>query len=156
MAQEVVDAVVAGAGGRRLAPGEWGLTVADVGGWPLDVGVRVHRGVLRAQAFVAAAARLDEHELLVRNRGLLLVRFAHTGSGDVWLVGELLEEHVTERSVDELLGLLVQAVGGVRVLAGAGPAACPTERSATSSPPPAAGPGLGTAGSPGARAAAAR
>ena len=119
MKHEAVEGVVVGAGGRRLAPGEWGLTVADVGGWPLDIGVRVTRGVLRAQAFVAPAGTVDEHELLVRNRGLLLVRFSHTGSGDVWLVGELLEEHVSEGSVDRLLGLLVQAAGDVRVLAAA-------------------------------------
>jgi hypothetical protein len=114
MAHEAVQAVVDGVGGRRLAAGEWGLTIDDVGGWPLDVGVRLRRGVLRAQAFVAGAGALDEHELLVRNRGLLLVRFAHTGSGDVWLVGELLEEHVSEASVDRLLGLVVQAAGDAR------------------------------------------
>jgi hypothetical protein len=122
MANEAVQAVVAGAGGRRLADGEWGLTIDDVGGWPLDVGVRVQRGVLRAQAFVAPAGAVDEHELLVRNRGLLLVRFAHTGSGDVWLVGELLGEHVSEQSVDRLLGLLVQAAGDARTLIAAGAA----------------------------------
>src|SRR3954452_5349821 len=116
MTHGAVQAVVVGAGGRRLAGGEWGLTVPDVGGWPLDVGVRVHRGVLRAEAFVAPAGAVDEHELLVRNRGLLLVRFAHTGSGDVWLVGELLEEHVSEASVDRLLGLVVQAAADVRVV----------------------------------------
>jgi len=99
-----------------LAAGEWGLTVDDVGGWPLDVGVRLRRGVLRAQAFIARAGAVDERELLVRNRGLLLVRFAHTGSGDVWLVGELLEEHVSAESVDRLLGLLVQAAGDVRAV----------------------------------------
>ena len=123
MANEAVQAVVAAAGGRRLARGEWGLRVDDVGGWPLDVGVRLRRGVLRAQAFVAGSGSLDEHELLVRNRGLLLVRFAHTGSGDVWLVGELMEEHVSEASVDRLLGLVVQAAADVRALMGAAPRA---------------------------------
>ena len=116
MQKEAVDRVISGVRGRRLADGEWGLTVDDAGGWPLDVGVRLHRGVLRAQAFVAPAGAVDEHELLVRNRGLLLVRFTHTGSGDVWLVGELLEEHVDERAVDRLLGLLVQAASDVRTL----------------------------------------
>src|SRR3954449_11317872 len=106
MAHEAVQSVVSGAGGRSLAHGEWGLTVEDVGGWPLDVGVRLRRGVLRAQGFVAAAGAVDEHELLVRNRGLLLVRFAHTGSGDVWIIGELFEEHLDVRSLDRLLGLL--------------------------------------------------
>src|SRR3954469_18250593 len=116
MAPEAVQSVVSGAGGRSLAHGEWGLTVPDIGGWPLDVGVRLHRGVLRAQAFVAGAGSVGEHELLVRNRGLLLVRFAHTGSGDVWLVGELLEEHVSAQSVDRLLGLVVQAAADLRTL----------------------------------------
>ena len=116
MAHEAVQAVVNGAGGRSLADGEWGLTLPDVGGWPLDIGLRLWRGVLRALAFGAPAGAVDEHELLVRNRGLLLVRFAHTGSGDVWLVGELLEEHVSERSVDRLLGLVVQAASDVRTL----------------------------------------
>ena len=119
MAHDAVQAVVSGAGGRRLADGEWGLTVPDVVGWPLDVGVRLRRGVLRAQAFVARAGAVDEHELLVRNKGLLLARFAHTGSGDVWLIGELLEEHVDEASVDRLLGLVVQAAADVRVLVAA-------------------------------------
>jgi hypothetical protein len=114
MAHEAVQTVVKGAGGRNLAPGEWGLTIPDVGGWPLDVGLRLRRGVLRAQAFVAPSGVLDEHELLVRNRGLLGVRFSHTGSGDVWLVGDVFEEHVDERSVDRLLGLLVQAAADSR------------------------------------------
>jgi len=110
--------VIRDAGGRELAPGEWGLTVPDVGatGWALDVGLRLSRGVLRAQAFVAPAGSVDEHELLVRNRGLLGVRLAHTGSGDVWLVGDLFEEHVSVASVDRLLGLLVAAAGDVRVV----------------------------------------
>src|SRR5213592_662056 len=116
MAHEAVQAVVTGAGGRSLAPGEWGLTVPDVGGWPLDVGVRLRRGALRAQAFVAPAGAVDEHELLARNRGLLLVRFAHTGSGEVWLVGELLSEHVSADSVDRLLGVLVQAAADARTV----------------------------------------
>jgi hypothetical protein len=119
MAHEAVQAVVNGAGGRSLAAGEWGLTLPDVGGWPLDIGLRLRRGVLRAQAFVAPAGVIDEHELLVRNRGLVMVRFSHTGSGDVWLVGEAFEEHVDERAVDRLLGLLVQAAGDVRRLAAA-------------------------------------
>jgi hypothetical protein len=116
--QDVVSQVVLGAGGRSLADGEWGLTVPDVGtpGWSLDIGVRLHRGVLHAKAFVAGAGSVDDHELLVRNRALLLVRFAHTGSGDVWLVGELMDKWVDEASVDRLLGLLVAAAADVRAL----------------------------------------
>lgn len=115
MPDSALDSYLSSAGARRLAPAEWGLTLEDVGGWPLDVGVRVRRGVLRAQAFVAGAGSVDDHELLVRNRGLLMVRFAHTGSGDVWAVGELASEHADAASVDRLLGLLVQAVADVRV-----------------------------------------
>lgn len=124
MSHDVVQQVILDAGGRRLSAGEWGLTVPDVGaeGWSLEVGVRLRRGVLRAQAFVASAGSVDDHELLVRNRGLLLVRFAHTGSGDVWLVGELFEEHVSAESVDRLLGLLVAAAGDVRALIAQGSA----------------------------------
>lgn len=118
MSHEVVQQVVLGAGGRSLAVGEWGLTLPDVGapGWALDVGLRLSRGVLRAQAFVAGAGSVDDHELLVRNRAVLGVRFAHTGSGDVWLVGDLFEEHVDAASVDRLLGLLVAAAGDVRAM----------------------------------------
>ena len=118
MSHDVVQGVVSGAGGRTLADGEWGITVPDVGapGWSLDVGLRLRRGVLRAQAFVGEAGCVEEHELLVRNRGLLGVRFAHTGSGDVWLVGDLFEEHLSPLSVDRLLGLLVAAAGDVRHL----------------------------------------
>src|ERR1700750_80490 len=113
MAHEAVQAVVKGAGGRSLAHGEWGLTLPDVGGWPLDIGLRLRRGVLRAQAFVAPAGAGDEHELLVRHRGLVMVRFWHTGWGDVGLVGEAFEEDVDERAVDRLLGLLMQAAADV-------------------------------------------
>ena len=118
MSHEVVQQVILGAGGRALADGEWGLTVPDVGapGWALDVGVRLARGVLRAQAFVVGGGSVDEHELLVRNRGLVGVRFAHTGSGDVWLVGDVFSEDVSASAVDRLLGLLVAAAGDVRAL----------------------------------------
>lgn len=116
MPEGAVDSYLSSTGARRLAAGEWGLTLDDVGGWPLDVGVRLRRGVLRAQAFVTGAGSVEDHELLVRNRGLLLVRFVHTGSGDVWAIGELSEEHADATSVDRLLGLLVQAVADVRVL----------------------------------------
>lgn len=118
-ALSAADRYLAGAGARRLADGEWGLSLDDVGGWPLDVGIRLHRGLLRAQAFAAPAGSLDDHELLFRNRSLALVRYAHTGAGDVWVVGELLEESVTEAALDRLLGLLVQAAGDVRALAAA-------------------------------------
>src|SRR2546423_15545342 len=100
MANEAIQAVVAGAGGRRLAAGEWGLRVDDVGGWPLDVGVRLRRGVLRAQAFVAGAGALDETGRLGGNRGRWPWRFGPTAAGAGWLVGRALRGHVDKRSVD--------------------------------------------------------
>lgn len=119
MGLEALASYLASAGARRLADGEWGLSLPDVGGWPLDVGVRLARGVLRAQAFVAPCGLLDEHELLFRNRSLVGVRYAHTGSGDVWVVGDLFADALSEGAVDRLLGLLVQAAGDARGLVGA-------------------------------------
>ena len=52
-AAQLIDAYVeALPGGRRLAHGEWGVTVgAEVAaGWPLDVGLRLDEGLLRVQA----------------------------------------------------------------------------------------------------------
>ena len=53
-AVDVVDDYLEGLPGetRRLAHGEWGVTLApeQAAGWPLDVGLRLADGVLRAQA----------------------------------------------------------------------------------------------------------
>ena len=73
---------------RRVAPGEWGLTV-DAAGWPLHVGVALRDGLLRAQAEVVEPGRIDDHVLLHWNRSLPLVRFSHTGAGAVWVQGDL-------------------------------------------------------------------
>jgi hypothetical protein len=86
-----------------------------VGGWPLHVGVAFRDGLLRAQAEVLGAdGGVSDHELLVRNRRLALVRFAHTGAGAVWVQGELVPEAVTASSLDRLLGLLVAAATELR------------------------------------------
>jgi hypothetical protein len=104
---------------RRIAPGEWGLSVPDVGGWPLHVGLRVHQRLLRAQAEVIGPGQVDDHEVLYRNRTLALVRYAHTGAGAVWVIGDLPERAVDAAELDRLLGLLVAAAGDLRRVAAA-------------------------------------
>ena len=93
---------------RNVAPGEWGLSV-DAAGWPLHVGMALRDGLLRVQAEVLGPDQLDEHELLFRNRSLVLVRYAHTGAGAVWVHGELPPELVSPQWLDRLLGMLVEA-----------------------------------------------
>ena len=113
---EHIDAYVAELGGRRIADGEWGLEV-ECAGWPLHVGLRVHRGLLRAQAAVLNSSHppaADAAELLHRNRSLELVRYASTRSGEVWVVGDL---PATDADVDRLLGALVEAAQAARLRA---------------------------------------
>jgi hypothetical protein len=93
---------------RRVAPGEWGLSV-DAAGWPLHLGLALRDGLLRAQGEVVGPDQLSDHELLFRNRGLTFVRYAHTGAGAVWVHGELPPELVTGEWLDRFLGLLVEA-----------------------------------------------
>jgi hypothetical protein len=103
---------------RNVAPGEWGLTV-DAAGWPLHVGMALRDGLLRAQAEVRGPDQFDDHELLFRNRSLVLVRYAHTGAGAVWVHGELPPELVSPQWLDRLLGLLVEAATVARYRAAA-------------------------------------
>jgi hypothetical protein len=114
--RSVADAYFAslGAAARRVADGEWGVTIEDVAGWPLHVGARLADGFLRAQAEVVARDQVADHELLFRNRGLRLVRLAHSGAGDVWIVGDLPAAAVSSAELDRLLGLLVAAATEVR------------------------------------------
>ena len=111
MPADIVDEYLAelDATTRRVAPREWGVSIDDVAGWPLHVGLRMADGFLRAQAHALDADQVSDHELLYRNRGLLLVRYAHTGAGDVWVHGELAVELVTAAWLDRLLGFLVEA-----------------------------------------------
>jgi hypothetical protein len=115
-ARSVTDTYIAslGAAARRVADGEWGVTIDDVAGWPLHVGVRLADGFLRAQAEVVGADQVSDHELLFRNRTLRVVRLAHTGAGDVWIVGDLPQPAVSAAELDRLLGLLVAAATEVR------------------------------------------
>ena len=102
---------------RRVAVGEWGLSV-DAAGWPLHLGVALRDGLLRAQAEVIQPGRIDDHLLLHWNRSLPLVRFSHTGDGTVWVQGDLPVEAVTIGRVDGFLGLLVRVATQAREAAG--------------------------------------
>jgi hypothetical protein len=117
--QDPVGAVTAylqGAGARfrTVAEGEWGVVVDDVGGRPLEVGLRVSGGLVRAQAWVAPAGALDPWALLHRNRLGELVRYATSSAGDVFVHGEVPARGVGEAELDRLLGSLVEAAGVVR------------------------------------------
>lgn len=97
---------------RRLAHGEWGLTVEAeaLGDWPLDVGLRLHQGLLRVQAFVMPAdERYDPWGFLFVNRRTRMVRFGCTGSGDIWVHADVPASAIDERLLDRLLGLVVEA-----------------------------------------------
>jgi hypothetical protein len=121
MTTDAIDEYLAGLGSgtRRVAPGEWGVTIDDVAGWPLHVGLARRQGLLRAQAEVVGPGRVDDHEALVRNRSLALVRYAHTGAGAVWVVGDLPETCAGPVELDRLLGLLVSAAADLRGVAAA-------------------------------------
>ena len=98
---------------RRVASGEWGLSVVAAGS-DLHVGLALRAGLLAAQAEVLPPGVASEHALLRRNRTLRVVRFAHTAAGAVYVQGEVPEAAVSPREVDRLLGLLVAAAEEVR------------------------------------------
>jgi Putative bacterial sensory transduction regulator len=121
-----VDAVesyvsgVPGLGSRRLAHGEWGITVPgeQLDGEPLDVGLRVADGLLRVQAVALhGASDLDPWLLLWWNRQTRLVRFGCTRSRDIWVHADVPAPELDERGVDRLLGLVVEAAVAVRAQA---------------------------------------
>jgi hypothetical protein len=104
---------------RRLAHGEWGITVPgeELDGEPLDVGLRLADGLLRAQAVALhGAGHLDPWLLLAWTRQTRMVRFACTRSRDIWIHADLPAACVDERAVDRLLGLVVEAAVAVRGL----------------------------------------
>lgn len=117
---DLVDRFIASLDGdtRRVADAEWGITL-EAGGWPLHVGVALRDGLLRAQAQVVGPGRLDPHQLLVWNRQVPLVRFAHTGAGEVYVQVEVPRAAVTPRELDRVLGLLVRVAQQAREHAGA-------------------------------------
>jgi hypothetical protein len=112
-AVSVVDAYVSSLPGetRRLGHGEWGITLAaeQAAGWPLDVGVRVSEELLRVQAFALAASdAVNPWNFLHWNRGTRMVRFSCTRAGDIWVQADIPVHLVDERTVDRLLGLVVE------------------------------------------------
>jgi hypothetical protein len=119
-AVDVIDEYVSAMpdlGVRRLAHGEWGLTVPGdaIGGQPLDVGLRIADGLLRAQAVaLPGAGDLDPWMLLWWNRQTRLVRFGCTRSRDMWVHAELPVAAVDEPGIDRLLGLVTEASLAVR------------------------------------------
>jgi hypothetical protein len=102
---------------HRPAPGEWGVTV-PAGAWPLQVGLRIAGGILRVQTEIAPPGVIDPAWLLHRNRrDLLLVRYATSSYGAVWVHGDLPIEAASAARVDELLGRLLQAAEDAREVA---------------------------------------
>jgi hypothetical protein len=99
---------------REVADGEWGLVLDDVGGRPLEVGLRLRDGLLALQAWVAPPGIANPHRLLHRNRLALLVRYAHASAGDVHVHAELPEVAVTAGLLDRVLGGMVEAALWVR------------------------------------------
>jgi len=116
IAIDSVSRFLDGVGARRLADGEWGLTIPDQ--HPLDIGIRMVDGLLRIQAFAAPAADAPaDADLLHWNRSSLLTRFARTRSGDVWVQADLLIEGLSEGAIDQVLGLVVEAAHSARAVA---------------------------------------
>lgn len=130
-AVELIDSYVSALPGRtrRLDHAGWGITVEPDagGGFPLDVGLRIADGLLRAQAFVTAHhERHDPWLFLNWNRQARLVRFGVARNGDVWIHGDLPVAAVDERSVDRLLGLVVEGALVARRYAAEARAAAPS------------------------------
>ncbi len=121
---QVVDSYLAELPGesRRVAQGEWGISVAAeaAGGWPLDVGLRLIDGLLRAQAFAAPAHEtISPWVLLNWNRQTRFIRFASAGNGDIWIHADIPAPGVDERALDRLLGLVAEGAIAVRDYASA-------------------------------------
>ena len=113
MAIDAVSRYLEGVGARRLADGEWGLTVADE--HPLNIGIRVVDGLVRIQAFAVPAADAPASEdVLHWNRTTRIVRFSRTRSGDVWVQADLLATAADAQAMDQLLGLIVEASHAAR------------------------------------------
>ncbi|MBO0767433.1 MAG: YbjN domain-containing protein [Solirubrobacterales bacterium] len=91
---------------RRVADGEWGLTL-DSAGYRLDVGVQIRGELLRVQAAVLPANVIDPHQLLFWNRQAPFVSFAENQEGEVWVVGELPLEALSTETLDRFLGLVL-------------------------------------------------
>ena len=116
---QAVEAVLDGLGApvSRPAAGEWGVALDDVGGWPLDVGLRLRDGLLAVQAEVLRPGAVDPHLLLHRNRLGVLVRYTHSSAGAVHVQAELPAAAVDAPTLDRVLALLVEAAEWARAAA---------------------------------------
>jgi hypothetical protein len=113
---DAVSRYLEGVGARRLAEGEWGLTVADE--HPLDIGIRVVDGLVRIQAFAVPAADAPaSEEVLHWNRASRLIRFSRTRDGDIWVQADLFATAADAATTDRLLGLIVEASRAARTAA---------------------------------------
>jgi hypothetical protein len=113
---------------RRLAHAEWGFTIPgeELGGEPLDIGLRIADGLLRVQAVpLHGAERLDPWMLLWWNRQTRVVRFGCSRARDIWIHADLPASGVDERALDRLLGLVAEAAVAVRSHAATADAATP-------------------------------
>jgi Putative bacterial sensory transduction regulator len=118
-AVDAIDAYLAGlpGGGRRVAEGEWGITVPaeNAGGEPLDVGLRLVEGLLTVKAAALGPADdLDPWMLMWWNRQTRMVRFGCTRSREIWVHADLPATAVDERALDRLLGLVAEGAIAVR------------------------------------------
>jgi len=110
---------VAGLDARRLAHAEWGITIPgdNVGGDPIEAGLRIADGLLRVQAIALHGAHdVDPWMLLWWNRQTRLVRFGCTRSRDLWVHADIPVSDADERGIDRLLGLVTEAVVAARGL----------------------------------------
>jgi len=127
----VVDLVLqdSGAPWRSQAPGEWGLSLPDVDGWPLDIGLRLTGTVpelLRIQAEACGPAGApDPHWLLHRNRLGELVRYTHSSAGAVWVQAEVPAAALSAELLERVLVLVVEAAAAARAAGAARAAAAP-------------------------------
>jgi hypothetical protein len=111
---DAVSRYLEGVGARRLAEGEWGLTIPDE--YPLDIGIRVADGLVRMQAFAVPAADAPaDADVLHWNRATRVVRFARTRSGDLWVQADVFVDAAD--SLDAALGLVVEAARSARAVA---------------------------------------
>lgn len=116
MAIDAVSRYLDGVGARRLADGEWGLTLADE--HPLDIGIRIADGLVRIQAFAVPAADAPASEdVLHWNRAARLIRFSRTRAGDIWVQADVFAAAADARAMDQLLGLVVEASRAARTAA---------------------------------------
>lgn len=102
---------------RRLAHGEWGVTLEpdQAAGWRLHVGVTLSEGIVRAKAHALDSPDgIDPWMLLWWNRQTRMARFGCTREREVWVHADLPVAAVDAREVDRLLGLVVEGAIAVR------------------------------------------